>query len=109
MPNDKHDQMASEPAIAMTYGMSAELRNSGLLKIIDTLSKNDRDCLVRYICNMGSGDAQYYDQLQTEESPYSIQELQTRIDEAEQGIERGEGKSFEEIMDGFREKLLWLK
>lgn len=39
MPNDKHDQMASEPATAMTYGMSAELRNSGLLKIIDTLSK----------------------------------------------------------------------
>ena len=52
---------------------------------------------------------QYYEQLQTEESPYSIQELQTRIDEAEQGIEKGEGKSFEEIMDGFREKLLWLK
>ena len=38
-----------------------------------------------------------------------MEELNARIDETEAEIERGEGKSFEEMMNGFREKLLWLK
>jgi hypothetical protein len=29
---------ASEPTVASTYGMSAELRNSGLLNAVDALS-----------------------------------------------------------------------
>ena len=40
---------------------------------------------------------------------YTIEELNARIDEAEEGIEKGEGKSFEEMMNGFRRELLWLK
>ena len=40
---------------------------------------------------------------------YTIEELNARIDEAEEEIDRGEGKSFDEMMAGFREKLLWLK
>ena len=35
--------------------------------------------------------------------------LNARIDEAEEEIERGEGKSFDEMMAGFRKELLWLK
>ena len=30
------------------------------------------------------------------------------VDEAEEEIERGEGKSFDEMMAGFRKELLWL-
>ena len=62
---------ASEPAAALTYGMSAELRES--------------------------------------EQPYTIAELNARIDETEAEIDRGEGKSFEEMMNGFKKELLWLK
>ena len=40
---------------------------------------------------------------------YTIEELNARIDEAEEGIEKGEGKSFEKMMNGFRRELLWLK
>lgn len=32
-----------------------------------------------------------------------------RIDEVEAEIERGEGKSFQEMMEGFKKELLWLK
>ena len=41
--------------------------------------------------------------------PFSDEELNARIDEAEEEIERGEGKSFDEMMAGFRKELLWLK
>jgi hypothetical protein len=38
-----------------------------------------------------------------------MEEINSRLDEAEEEIDRGEGKSFEEMMAGFKEKLLWLK
>ena len=38
-----------------------------------------------------------------------MEELNARIDESEAEIERGEGKSFEEMMNGFREQLPWLQ
>ena len=41
--------------------------------------------------------------------PYTMEELNARIDEAEAEIDKGEGKSFEEMMNGFKEELLWLK
>lgn len=41
--------------------------------------------------------------------PYSMKELNARIDETEEEIDRGEGKTFDEMMDGFRQQLLWLK
>ena len=41
------------------------------------------------------------------EQPYTMEELNARIDEAEEEIERGEGKSFDEMMAGFRKELLW--
>ena len=41
--------------------------------------------------------------------PYSIEELNARIDESEAEIEQGEGKTFEEMMRDFKKELLWLK
>lgn len=38
-----------------------------------------------------------------------MEELNARIDEAEAEIDRGEGKTFEEMMSGFKQQLLWLK
>ena len=38
---------AAEP-LAMTYGMSDELRNSDLLLRISNLSVSDKQCLIRY-------------------------------------------------------------
>ena len=38
MNDNKHKDMASEP-IAMTYGMSADLRNSRLLNEVQNLSR----------------------------------------------------------------------
>ncbi len=37
---------------------------------------------------------------------YTIEELTARIDEAEEEIDRGEGKTFEEMMNGFKQQLL---
>ncbi|MBR5957482.1 MAG: hypothetical protein IKZ99_03880 [Salinivirgaceae bacterium] len=42
-------------------------------------------------------------------TPYTIEELNARIDEAEAEIDRGEGKSFDEMMNGFRKEMQWLK
>lgn len=41
--------------------------------------------------------------------PYTVEELNARIDEAELEMDRGEGKTFSEMMNGFRKELLWLK
>ena len=40
---------------------------------------------------------------------YTVEELNARIDEAELEMDRGEGKTFSEMMYGFRKELLWLK
>lgn len=41
--------------------------------------------------------------------PYTSEELNARIDEAEIEIERGEGKTFDEMVNGFKKELAWLK
>ena len=43
------------------------------------------------------------------EVPYTMEELNAHIDEAEAEMEKGEGKSFEEMMTDFKKELLWLK
>jgi len=40
--------------------------------------------------------------------PYTVEELNARIDEAELEMDRGEGKTFSEMMNGFRKELLWM-
>ena len=108
MSENKHNDMASEP-VASTYGMSAELRNSRLLNEVQNLSREDRHCLVRYIYDSESAGLDDFSEMNDEQQPYTMEELNARIDEAEAEIERGEGKSFDEMMAGFRKELLWLK
>ena len=80
------NNLANELAAALTYGMSDELKNRA-----EELN------------------AMAFEELEDEQYPYTMEELNARIDEAEEEISRGEGKSFDEMMDGFKEKLLWLK
>ena len=101
--------IANEPAAALTYGMSDELRNSDMLSRVQGLSHEDKACLIRYIYGTDKPDATSFEEINDEQSPYTIEELNARIDEAEKDIDRGEGKSFEEMMAGFRKQLLWLK
>ncbi len=100
--------MACEPT-AMAYGMSADLRNSVLLNEIQNLSREDKHCLVRYLYDTDEIGVSNFEDLNDNQQPYTMEELNARIDEAEEEIERGEGKSFDEMMAGFRKELLWLK
>lgn len=100
---------ACEPAAVLTYGMSSALRDSGLLGKVDKLSPEDRTCLIRYIRQTGAQDISQWEELNDDQAPYTMEELNARIDEVEEEIARGEGKSFEEMTDGFKQQLLWLK
>ena len=93
----------------MTYGMSDELRNSGLLSLVRNLSHEDKTSLIRYIYITDNPDTTPFEELKDDQCPYTMEEINARIDEAEEEMDRGEGKSFEEMMASFREKLLWLK
>ena len=100
---------ASEPAAVLTYGMSEALRNSGLLGKVSGLSHEDRTCLVRYIHLTDEQSEETLEELGDNTLPYTMEELNARIDEAEEEMDRGEGKSFENMMAEFRQQLLWLK
>lgn len=102
------DTVVNEPA-ALTYGMSSELRESGLLLKIRDLSHEDKRCLIRYLHQIDDQTDEEMEFLDYNPEPYTMEELNARIDEAEEEIEKGEGKSFDEMMNGFREELLWLK
>ena len=100
---------ASEPAVASTYGMSAELRNSGLLNAVQALSSEDKTYLVRYIHSTEEPNANEFEEVHDEDLPYTMEELNARIDEVEAEIAQGHGKSFDEMKDDLKKKLLWLK
>ena len=107
MNNKTHDDSVSEPAAV--YGMSHELRNSSLLSEVGKLSRKDKECLVKYIFETEETGLEDYDAFNDDQQPYTLEELNARIDEVEQEIERGEGKSFQEMMEGFKKELLWLR
>ena len=109
MNNNSKKDIASEPAATLTYGMSATLRDSDLLGKVSNLSYKDKTCLIRYIRQTDDQGQNEWEEMDDESSPYTMEELNARIDEAEEEIARGEGKSFEEMMDGFKQQLLWLK
>lgn len=100
---------ACEPAATLTYGMSKTLRNSGLLDIVGGLSQEDKACLIRYIRQTEDQGQEAWENVDDNLPPYTLEELNARIDEAEEEIDSGGGKSFEEMMDGFKQRLLWLK
>ena len=54
-------------------------------------------------------DVDTIEKIEDDITPYTIEELNARIDEAEAEIDRGEGKSFDEMMNGFRKEMEWLK
>lgn len=54
-------------------------------------------------------DAKKLSIMEEVQKTYTIEELNARIDESEKEITRGEGKTFEEMMNGFKKELLWLK
>ena len=101
--------IVSEPDAALTYGMSDTLRNSNILNMVRNLSREDKSCLIRYIYETDDIDETVFEELKDESQPYTMAELEARIDEAEEEIDHGEGKSFEEMMTRFKEQLLWLK
>ena len=108
MSDKKHDDLVCEPA-AVTYGMSDELRSSSLLSEVGRLSRKDKECLVKYIFETEETELEAFDAFNDDLQPYTIEELNARIDEAEDEMERGEGKSFQEMMEGFKKELLWLR
>ena len=73
---------ASEPAVASTYG---------------------------YIHSTEEPNANEFEEVHDEDLPYTMEELNARIDEVETEIAQGHGKSFDEMKDDFKKKLLWLK
>lgn len=109
MEDSLYEDVVSEPVSSLTYGMSETLLSSGLLSKVRCLSHKDKMCLIRYIYRTDDAEAKTFDNLHDDLPPYTMEELTARIDEAEEGIDRGEGKSFEEMMNGFRKELLWLK
>ena len=103
-----HNDMTSEPS-AMAYGMSAELRNSRLLNEVQNLSREDKHSLVRFLYGTDEAGLNNFAELNDDQQPYTMDELNARIDEAEQEMNCGGGKSFDDMMAGFRKELLWLK
>ena len=90
---------ASEP-VAMTYGMSDHLLNSGLLSQISELSTRDKQCLISYIseevAEETDDDDVDWDLIDKDLPPYTLDELYARIEESEAEIERGEYYTAEE-------------
>ena len=77
--------------------------------IIRMSNKKHKDILVRYLYDTDEIGVSNFEDLNDNQQPYTMEELNARIDEAEEEIERGEGKSFDEMMAGFKKELLWLK
>ncbi len=109
MGNNSKGNAVNELAAILTYGMSPALRGSDLLGKVDRLSHKDKACLIRYIRQTDEQGHEDWENLNDDNTPYTMEELNARIDEAEEGMARGEGKSFEEMMNGFKRQLLWLK
>lgn len=103
---------ASEP-VAMTYGMSDHLLNSGLLSKISELSTRDKQCLISYIseevAEETDDDDVDWDLIDKDLPPYTLDELYARIEESEAEIERGEYYTAEESNALLKEKYLWLQ
>ena len=115
MENEIKDKtgMAAEAAVAMTYGMSDELRNSDLLTKINDLSIKDKECLIRYISEEIADDMDddnlFWNVYHTDLPPYTLEELHERIKESEAQYQRGEYYTAEESDAMLRKEFLWLQ
>ena len=85
-PKESVDKVCDQ--IAMTYGMSDSLLNSGLLSQISGLSTQDKQCLIRYISEEVEVEQLEEDEWDLQDTsnlePYTLEELYARIDESHQ-------------------------
>ena len=104
--------MAAEP-VAMTYGMSDELRNSDLIDRISRLSLSDKQCLVRYISEEVEVESLEEDEWDRQDTsglePYTLDELYARIEASEEDIRNGRVLTEEEVRKELKEEFLWLQ
>jgi len=103
---------ASEP-VAMTYGMSDYLLNSGLLTQISDLSTRDKQCLISYIseevAEETDDDDVDWDLMDKDLPPYTLDELYARIEESHAAYLRGEVLTAKEAREQLRKEFLWLR
>jgi hypothetical protein len=99
--------------MAMTYGMSDELRNSDLLSRISNLSLSDKQCLVRYISEEVEVESLEEDEWDSQDTsdlePYTLDELYARIEESHAACLRGEVLTEQEVREELRKEFLWLQ
>lgn len=104
--------MVSEP-MAMTYGMSDELRNSDLLSRISGLSLSDKQCLIRYISEEVEVEELEEDEWDRQDTtclePYTLDELYARIQQSEEEIRLGKVKTEQEAREELKREFLWLQ
>lgn len=118
-PEENGADHVSEPmAPASTYGMSQELRDSGVLAKVHNLSHDDKLCLIRYIqevdaqtqekevanCSLG-----FYSE-NAEELNKRISEIEISMNDLEANGERaGEWFSSAEVWEKIEERHPWLR
>lgn len=110
---EKYNDKVSEPML-MTYGMSDNLVNSGLLTQISGLSTADKRCLISYITQEMASDEDVdddavWDTYDSGLPPYTLEELNARIDESHQQYLRGEVYTEEEVREELRKEIPWLR
>ena len=110
-PKESVDKVCDQ--IAMTYGMSDSLLNSGLLSQISGLSTQDKQCLIRYISEEVEVEQLEEDEWDLQDTsnlePYTLEELYARIDESHQQYLRGEYVTSEESDAMLKEEFPWLQ
>ncbi|MCR5780364.1 MAG: hypothetical protein K6G70_07475 [Bacteroidaceae bacterium] len=108
----KYHDKVSEPMLS-TYGMSENLVNSGLLTQISGLSTADKRCLISYItqevaCEEDIDDDAAWDTYDSDLPPYTLEELNARIDESHQQYLRGEVYTEREVREELKKEFPWL-
>lgn len=108
----RYNDKVCEP-VAMTYGMSDSLVNSGLLTQIRDLSIQDKRCLIGYITQAvaceEADDEDEWDSYNNDLPPYTLEELYARIDESHQQYLRGEIITEEEVREELKREFPWLR
>ena len=108
----ENSNMVSEP-MAMTYGMSDNLVNSGLLTQIRDLSTADKRCLIGYITQElayeETDDDVDWNLIDKDLPPYTLDELYARIEESEDDIKNGRVYTEAEVREELRKEFSWLQ
>lgn len=110
---NKYSNHVSEP-IAMTYGMSDYLVNSGLLSQISSLSTSDKQYLMGYIAQEVAEeetekDDVDWDLIDKDLPPYTLEELYADLEESHQQYLRGEYMTEAEVREELKKEFSWLQ